>query len=95
MRSLSYLSFTWLICILFVSIIVAILWHAQFSCVPLVELSIALSGISGGLLVGYMAKGGFVSHPDIDYVPTEEMIQSMYYTLASLLGMALTLSFGV
>jgi len=92
---LSYLSFTWLICILFVPIIVVILWHAQFSCVPLVELSIALAGIVGSLLIGYMAKGGFVSHPDIDYVPTEEMIQSIYYTVVSLLGMAFVLSFGV
>jgi len=36
-----------------------------------------------------------VSHPNTDYIPTEETVQSIYYNLTSLLGMAFVLSFGV
>lgn len=74
---------------------IAVLWHAQFFGIPLIELSITLSGISGGLLIGYMGHGGFVSHSNVDYIPTEELIQSIYYILSCLLGMVFVSSFGV
>mmetsp|Transcript_60538 Transcript_60538/g.72789 ORF Transcript_60538/g.72789 Transcript_60538/m.72789 type:complete len:867 (-) Transcript_60538:427-3027(-) len=74
---------------------IVILWHAQFSGMPLVELSVAQAGIVGGLLIGYMGHGGMVDHPDVDYIPTEESIQSIYYMIACLLGASFIVSFGV
>ena len=72
-----------------------ILWHAQFFGLPIIEIIVTIAGITGGLLVGYMSHGAVVEHSDVDYIPTSEVMKSMFSIVASLLGPALVLSFGV
>ena len=74
---------------------VMILWHAQFFGLPIIEIIVTIAGIIGGLLVGYMSHGALVEHFDVDYIPTRDMIQSMYYIAACMLGSAFILSLGV
>ena len=72
-----------------------ILWHAQFFGLRIIEILLVISGIIAGLLIGSMARGALVDHPDLDYVPTNELIRSMFCIVACLLGNAFVLSFGV
>ena len=72
-----------------------ILWHAQFFGLPIIEILLTFAGTSGGLMIGFMARGALVDHPDLDYVPSNELIRSMFIIVACLLGNAFVLSFGV
>ena len=72
-----------------------ILWHGQFGGWPIIEISNLIAAITGGLLVGYGGRAGFVSHDDVDYTPTNESIRSYMYIVSCLLGISMITSFGV